>query len=139
MRISDWSSDVCSSDLVVQSILSDFSTFCGLKFGFRTGTAERTRRMDEHRQTGDESGDDTNDRQHGGIQVIARTSRIMRALSAHPQGLSLGGIAAEVGLPRSTVQRIVTALVAENLLEPAGAAGGFRLGPALGQQIGRAH
>lgn len=91
--------------------------------------------MDEHRQTGDESGDDTNDRQHGGIQVIARTSRIMRALSAHPQGLSLGGIAAEVGLPRSTVQRIVTALVAENLLEPAGAAGGFRLGPALGQLL----
>src|SRR3546814_15089618 len=95
MRISDWSSDVCSSDLVVQSILSDFSTFCGLKFGFRTGTAERTRRMDEHRQTGDESGDDTNDRQHGGIQVIARTSRIMRSLSAHAPGLSLGGIAAE--------------------------------------------
>src|SRR3546814_6579953 len=59
----------------------------------------------------------------------------MRALSAHPQGLSLGGIAAEVGLPRSTVQRIVTALVAENLLEPAGAAGGFRLGPALGQLL----
>src|SRR3546814_17608291 len=79
-------------------------------------------------------------RSHGGIQVIARTSRIMRALCAHPQGLSLGGIAAEVGLPLSTVQRIVTALVAENLLEPAGAAGGFRLGPALGQlQIGRAH
>lgn len=91
--------------------------------------------MDEHRQAGGESGDDTHDRQHGGIQVIARTSRIMRALSAHPHGLSLGGIATEVGLPRSTVQRIVTALVAENLLEPAGAAGGFRLGPALGQLL----
>src|SRR3546814_14830744 len=93
--------------------------------------------MDEHRQTGDESGYDTNDRQHARIQVIARTSRIMRALSAHPQGLSLGGIAAEVGLPRSTVQRIVTALVAENLLEPAGAAGGFRLGDRKGVVEGK--
>lgn len=82
-----------------------------------------------------ETPDDTDERQQGGIQVIARSSRIMRALSAHPHGLSLAGIAAEVGLPRSTVQRIVTALVAENLIESAGAAGGFRLGPALGQLI----
>lgn len=75
------------------------------------------------------------DRAHGGIQVIARTSRIMRALSAHPHGLSLAEIAAEVDLPRSTVQRIINALAAENLAEPAGAAGGFRLGPALGQML----
>ncbi|NMG17195.1 IclR family transcriptional regulator [Aromatoleum bremense] len=91
--------------------------------------------MDERKQESAEPGEDADDRQQGGIQVIARTSRIMRALSAHPHGVSLAGIAAEVGLPRSTVQRIVTALVAENLAEPAGAAGGFRLGPALGQLI----
>lgn len=91
--------------------------------------------IDEHKQDIGEAGEDADDRHQGGIQVIARSSRIMRALGAHPHGLSLAGIAAEVGLPRSTVQRIVTALVAENLAEPAGAAGGFRLGPALGQLI----
>lgn len=59
----------------------------------------------------------------------------MRALSADPRGVSMAGIAAEVGLPRSTVQRIATALVTESLAEPAGAAGGVRLGPALGLPI----
>ncbi|THF63672.1 IclR family transcriptional regulator [Pseudothauera nasutitermitis] len=91
--------------------------------------------MNEHKRAAAEPADDADDRQQGGIQVIARTSRIMRALSARPHGLSLAEIAAEVGLPRSTVQRIITALVAENLVEPAGAAGGFRLGPALGQLL----
>ncbi|MDT3671048.1 MAG: IclR family transcriptional regulator [Aromatoleum sp.] len=90
---------------------------------------------DENKRGSGEAGDDVDDRQQGGIQVIARASRIMRALGAHPHGLSLAGIAAEVDLPRSTVQRIVTALATENLAEPAGAAGGFRLGPALGQLI----
>lgn len=78
---------------------------------------------------------DADDSQQAGIQVIARTSRIMRTLSAQPHGLSLAEIAARVDLPRSTVQRIVTALAAENIVEPAGPGGGFRLGPALGQMI----
>lgn len=78
---------------------------------------------------------ETEDRHLGGIQVIARMSKIMRALSAHPHGLSLAEIAMEVGLPRSTVQRIVTAAVAENILESVGAKGGFRIGPALGQML----
>lgn len=69
----------------------------------------------------------------GGIQVIARATKIMRALSANPQGLSLAGIAMEVGLPRSTVQRIVYALEMDDIVEPVGPGGGFRLGPALGQ------
>src|SRR3546814_7750281 len=104
---------IASIQRVVQSILSDFSTFCGLKFGFRTGTAGRTRRMDEHRQTGAESGDDTKDRKHGGIQVLARTSRIIRGLSANTQALTLGGIAAEGGWPSSAMQRADPASVAE--------------------------
>lgn len=83
---------------------------------------------------------DADDRQQGGIQVIARMSRILRALSAHPTpgGMSLAAIAAEVELPRSTVQRIVTALVAERLVEPAGASG-FRMGTALGQMLYQTH
>lgn len=71
----------------------------------------------------------------GGIQVIARAGQIMRALGQNPQGLSLAAIAQEVKLPRSTVQRIVNALVEEMLLEQVGPAGGVRLGPAFGQLV----
>lgn len=70
-----------------------------------------------------------------GIQVIARAAEIMRALGKNPQGLSLAAIAQEVALPRSTVQRIINALVEEMLVEHAGPGGGVRLGPALGQLI----
>jgi len=71
----------------------------------------------------------------GGIQVIARAAEIMRTLGRNPQGLSLAAIAQEVKLPRSTVQRITNALAEEMLVEHVGAAGGVRLGPALGQLI----
>ncbi|KHO66112.1 MULTISPECIES: IclR family transcriptional regulator [Pseudomonas] len=72
-----------------------------------------------------------------GIQVIARSAAIMRALGENPQGLSLAAIAQRVGLPRSTVQRIINALQEELLVEPMGPAGGFRLGPALGHLINK--
>jgi len=42
-----------------------------------------------------------------GIQVIARAATILRLLKINRSGLSLGQIAAQVDLPRSTVQRIV--------------------------------
>jgi len=73
------------------------------------------------------------DQKHGGIQVIARAAAIMRTLGANPQGLSLGAIAQQVNLPRSTVQRIVNALEAEGLA--ASGSGGWRLGPELGRLI----
>ena len=66
-----------------------------------------------------------------GIQVIARAALILRALKEVQSGLSLGQIAERVGLPRSTVQRIVTALVDERLLMTSGRTGGVRLGPEL--------
>jgi DNA-binding IclR family transcriptional regulator len=69
------------------------------------------------------------------IQVISRAAEIMRALSETPQGMSLSAIAAIVGLPKSTVQRIVSALQQEQLVEFLGPSMGFRLGPALGQLI----
>jgi DNA-binding IclR family transcriptional regulator len=50
-----------------------------------------------------------------GIQVIARAAAILRALG--PESMSLGAIARETMLPRSTVQRIVDALAAERLVE----------------------
>lgn len=70
-----------------------------------------------------------------GIQVIARAAAVMRALGNNPQGLSLAAIAQEVDLPRSTVQRIINALVEEMLVEHVGPGGGVRLGPAFGQLI----
>lgn len=67
----------------------------------------------------------------GGIQVIARASAILRALESEPSGLSLGEIARRLGLPRSTVQRIVGALAAEHIVMAASPGGHVRLGPAL--------
>lgn len=51
-----------------------------------------------------------------GVQVIARAAAILRSLKNESDGLSLGQIAERVGLPRSTVQRIVGALHAESLV-----------------------
>lgn len=67
-----------------------------------------------------------------GIQVISRAASVLRSLKEHPEGLSLGQIASDVGLPRSTVQRIVGALQAERLLISNISGGGVRLGPELG-------
>jgi len=66
----------------------------------------------------------------GGIQVISRAAAILNTLGRHPEGLSLGAIANEVQLPRSTVQRIVAALAEEGFVRAEGA-GGVRLGPML--------
>ncbi len=59
-----------------------------------------------------------------GIQVIARAAAILRAVGR--DGVSLGDLARETNLPRSTVQRIVDALAHEHLLEAG--ADGVRLG-----------
>jgi DNA-binding IclR family transcriptional regulator len=66
-----------------------------------------------------------------GIQVIERAADVLRALYGEPQGLSLSQIAERVALPRSTVQRLVAALVRERLLAAASPTGRVRLGPEL--------
>lgn len=65
------------------------------------------------------------------VQVIARAAAILRAIEERGAGMSLGQIAGAVGLARSTVQRIVNALEAEQLLISGDAAGGVALGPAI--------
>lgn len=67
-----------------------------------------------------------------GIQVIARAAAILRCLKNESDGLSLGQIADRVDLPRSTVQRIVNALQAEQFVISASPERGIRLGPELG-------
>jgi IclR family transcriptional regulator, acetate operon repressor len=79
----------------------------------------------------------TTEDDRGGIQSIARAASVLRALGQRQQGMSLGEIAQVVGLPRSTVQRLVQALQQERLVEVGGVAGsGVRLGPALGELAG---
>jgi DNA-binding IclR family transcriptional regulator len=66
-----------------------------------------------------------------GVQVIARAAGVLRALEGRPEGLSLGQIAREVGLARSTVQRIVAALATEDFVTEAQPGRGVRIGPGL--------
>ena len=66
-----------------------------------------------------------------GIQVIARAAKVLRALERRPDGLSLAEIAREVGLARSTVQRIVAALAAEEFVTEAQPGRGVRIGAGL--------
>src|SRR5471032_884944 len=74
----------------------------------------------------------------GGIQVISRAASILNALGKHPHGMSLGAIAHDVDLPRSTVQRIVAALAEEGLVRSEGS-GGVRLGPTLLKLVSTVH
>ena len=67
----------------------------------------------------------------GGVQVIARAAAVLHKLREHPSGLTLGELAKLLKLPRSTIQRIVTALDDENLVIAATPTRGVRLGPAL--------
>lgn len=66
-----------------------------------------------------------------GIRVISRAATILRLLGRETDGLSLGQIAIQVGLPRSTVQRIVAALTDEGFVVVDGGEAGIRLGPEL--------
>ena len=66
-----------------------------------------------------------------GIQVISRAADILRLLGRESDGLSLGQIAKQVGLPRSTVQRIVAALSVEGFISSEKGFGGIRLGPEI--------
>jgi DNA-binding IclR family transcriptional regulator len=66
----------------------------------------------------------------GGIRAISRAAEVLRALK-DDRGLSLGEIAKRIGLPRSTVQRLVNALIDEGLVVASSAEGGLRLGPEI--------
>lgn len=72
-----------------------------------------------------------------GIQVIRRAARILRVVRDAPDGMSLGQIALKIGLPRSTVQRIVRALQDEGMVTWSTVNGGIVLGPVM-QELGAA-
>lgn len=64
------------------------------------------------------------------VQSIARAGRVLRALEGAPDGLALRDLAPAVGLPKSTVHRLVAALGAEGLVRN-GPDGRVRLGAGL--------
>lgn len=66
-----------------------------------------------------------------GIQVIRRASAILDALRKSQVSLSLGQLARETGLARSTVQRIVEALQDVGWVTPPSPTGGVLLGTGL--------
>lgn len=66
-----------------------------------------------------------------GIQVLSRAAEILRILRQDTTGLSLGKIAKRAELPRSTVQRIINALIAENMVTVGREAGGYVIGPEI--------
>ncbi|MCQ4158421.1 IclR family transcriptional regulator [Roseomonas sp. GC11] len=76
------------------------------------------------------------ERDLNGGQVIARAAAVLRALEGEAEGLSLAALARATGLPRSTVQRLVTALQAQQMVAPL--EGRLRLGPALARLAGAA-
>jgi len=73
-----------------------------------------------------------------GVQSIARAAAVLRALERSPEGVGITELAATTELPKSTVHRLVTALVEEELLAR-GADGLVRLGPAISRLGSAAH
>lgn len=90
------------------------------------------RRLEESSESGlPEEAQPHSPPENGGMQLIARVAAVLRALAAHPDGISLRQLARASGLPRATVQRIVEALEKERLVSAGGARAGVRLGPEI--------
>jgi DNA-binding IclR family transcriptional regulator len=66
-----------------------------------------------------------------GAQLVSRVSRILRAVSEHPEGLSAAAAAHATGLTRPTAHRLLASLAAEGFVDHDGALGRWFLGPEL--------
>ena len=66
-----------------------------------------------------------------GIQSIERAFSILEAVATQPTGVGVTDIAAVVGLPKSTVSRILATLTAVNAIERLPDKAGFQLGQAI--------
>jgi DNA-binding IclR family transcriptional regulator len=67
----------------------------------------------------------------GGMQVITRAAAILGALAEPEGGRSLAQLAAQTGLPKTTVHRICTALEQVGYVHTDSETGGRELGPSL--------
>ena len=77
------------------------------------------------RRRSDEEGPD------GGMQVITRAAAILGALAEPDGGRSLAQLAAQTGLPKTTVHRICTALEQVGYVRTDAGSGRRELGPSL--------
>lgn len=77
------------------------------------------------------------DSEGNGSQVIARAATILRALEDQPAGLSMSALAKATDLPRTTVHRLVTSLITQQMLLQD--SDGIKLGPALARLAASAH
>ncbi|MFB9686786.1 IclR family transcriptional regulator [Amycolatopsis plumensis] len=67
-----------------------------------------------------------------GIQVIARAAQMLRTVRQAPGGLTQAELAEKLGLPRSTIHRILSALEEEELVAGSGGPRGrYRIGPEI--------
>lgn len=73
-----------------------------------------------------------------GIQIIARAAEIMRALAQAPGGLTQADLCEQLSLPRSTVHRLVGALMEEGLVTATHSRGRYRLGADIARMAGAA-
>jgi DNA-binding IclR family transcriptional regulator len=67
----------------------------------------------------------------GGVRVIARSAQILRILRTAPDGMTQAELGKQMGLARSTVHRLLSALRDEDLVETSGPRGRYRLGPVI--------
>jgi DNA-binding IclR family transcriptional regulator len=72
-------------------------------------------------------------RAENGVQVISRVTAILRAVAHSPGGVGVAELGRLVGLPRSTVYRIVATLAEDGFVTMPGGRSGVRLGPELAQ------
>jgi IclR family transcriptional regulator, acetate operon repressor len=77
--------------------------------------------------------------QRNEMRMIARAAAVLRAIADQPGGLSLGQLAKETGLARSTIQRLVGALEAERFVATEAATIGVRLGSEVPRIANSAH
>src|SRR6185503_18040301 len=73
------------------------------------------------------------------IKILDKTFRLLGAFTAEVPTWNLPMLTAELGLPRSTVHRILRVLEANRYVARDGAAARFRLGPAALELGRRAH
>ncbi|MFF0989738.1 IclR family transcriptional regulator [Kocuria nitroreducens] len=66
-----------------------------------------------------------------GTQVVHRVGRLLRAVAGREQGSTVAELAAETGLTRPTVHRLLTGLAEEGFVDRAAGTGAWQLGPEL--------
>lgn len=73
--------------------------------------------------------EDEFERPTSGIQVLSRAAEILRAIGNAPGGLSQAELTEQLGLARTTVHRIVNALIEEGFIAAGSGRSRYRLGP----------